>query len=342
MAVTVETGARLHFGFLNLSPERDRIYGSLGAGVDRPVVRVCVEQAEGIDCTHEEVAGFAEDAVSELDVPGAAIEVEESPPRHAGFGSGTQLALATLAGIARVYDREIDVRAAAPKLGRGGRSGIGVATFEGGGFVFDAGHERPADVSGTPPRHWRVPPVVLRRRLPASWRFVAVLPDVPSRVHGSTEARSMEQVIEAANPAIADRIGATVAGELLPALACADVERFGQALTRIDQLNGRWFRTAQSDAHHPAVGPVVDELSAAQAVAGVGQSSWGPTIYGVTTASQADEATRAGQRGLDRTGTDGEVMVLRPRNEGAAIIAGNNRRRNINLLHTAGDTKWTE
>ena len=34
--VIVETSARLHFGFLNLSIDRDRLFGSLGVAIDRP------------------------------------------------------------------------------------------------------------------------------------------------------------------------------------------------------------------------------------------------------------------------------------------------------------------
>lgn len=342
MTVTVETGARLHFGFVNMVPGRGRLFQSLGVGVDRPVTRISVDRAASVECGDPEVAAFARDAVAYLDVPGAAVTIEDSPPRHAGFGSGTQLALTTLAAIAVVYGCNVDVRDAAPALGRARRSGVGVATFERGGFIFDAGRDQAADRGEGDDCSWTVPPVILDRPLPPEWRFVTVLPAVERGLSGDEERAGIEHVMAAANPAIGDRIAAIVAARLLPALATADARSFGHALSRIDGLNGRWFEAAQSDAYHPAVGPVVSALQAAPAIFGVGQSSWGPAVYGFTTADRVDAAESAARDALARAAPGGDVYVMTPRNEGAAILAGTNSRRTVRDVLVGEDPEWTD
>ena len=114
MATRVGTGARLHFGFLNLSLAHERLYGGLGVALDAPRTVLRVERADGIDAPDEVTAGYARRAVELLDVPGASVDVESAVPRHAGLGSGTQLALAVYAGVAGAYGLTPDHREAAP------------------------------------------------------------------------------------------------------------------------------------------------------------------------------------------------------------------------------------
>ena len=178
MTARVETGGRLHFGFLNLSLANERLYGSLGVALDQPRVVVEAEHADRAVCGHDRARPYVERACSLLDVPGADVAVREELPVHVGLGSGTQLALAVLAAVARVHDLAPEVRTRAPELGRGGRSGVGVATFESGGFVLDAGHPTERFTTDRPPRgEWEVPPVAARHDVPADWRFVLVLPE---------------------------------------------------------------------------------------------------------------------------------------------------------------------
>src|SRR5262249_57015033 len=54
------------------------------------------------------------------------LRIEESIPNHVGLGSGTQLALATGAAVARLYGLDLDARAIARLLHRGARSSIRV------------------------------------------------------------------------------------------------------------------------------------------------------------------------------------------------------------------------
>ena len=326
-AVRVTTGGRLHFGFGNLSLAHERLYGACGVALADPRLRVTVEPAaDGSTAVTDSpndtapVDEYATAVCDLLSVPDVRVTVEEPLPRHAGLGSGTQTALAVLAGVARLYDRRPNVRERAPALGRGGRSGVGVATFERGGFVLDAGHpterftvDRPADGD------WTVPPVAAHHTVPDDWRFLVVLPDAEPGRSGDGEDASMRSVVESAEPAVADRIAGVLARRLLPAVATGAVDRFGAAVRELGRLNGSWFADEQGGVYRPPVGDLVSELAAAAAVSGAGQSSWGPAVYAVTDADRAADARAAGERALAAAGVDGEVILTAARDEGATV-----------------------
>lgn len=321
MAVRVTTTGRLHFGFQNLSLAHERLYGSLGLAVAKPRLVIDCERAEEVETKHPDAERYAERAVEILDVPGARVSVDEALPRHVGFGSGTQYALAVLSGIARAYNEEPRVREHAPLLGRGGRSGVGIATFESGGFVLDAGHpatrfttDRPED--GT----WSVPPVIARHPIPESWRFLLLVPDTEPGKSGTEEDRDMRTVIERAGPGIGNEITAISSRKVLPAIAEDDPATFGAGVAAIGRLNGAWYADAQGGVYRPPVGEVVRELESDRAIYGAGQSSWGPVVYGITDEKRAKAAHEAGKRALSRAGVTGEVSVVAGRNEGANVV----------------------
>ncbi|MFC6989379.1 beta-ribofuranosylaminobenzene 5'-phosphate synthase family protein [Haloplanus sp. GCM10025708] len=314
----VTASARVHFGFLNLSLANERLYGGLGVALDQPRVAVTAARASGVDCADPTAREYARRAVDLLEVPGARVRIEESFPRHVGLGSGTQFALATLGAIADAYDRTPAVRSRAPALGRGGRSGVGVAAFEDGGFVLDAGHPT-ARFTTAPPADgdWTVPAVAARHELPDDWRFLLVVPDVDAGRSGTREESSMRAVVEGADPAPSDRIAGILTRRLLPAVAEGDVERFGSAVAEIGRLNGAWYADEQGGVYRPPVGELVASLSSSAAVDGAGQSSWGPAVYGVTDADRTEAAANAGRNALDAAGLDGQVRVVSGRNRGA-------------------------
>ncbi|MFB6256786.1 MAG: beta-ribofuranosylaminobenzene 5'-phosphate synthase family protein [Haloplanus sp.] len=320
---SVTAYARLHFGFCNLSLSRERLYGSLGVGLDRPSVRVTATPADDVRCDHEVAREYAVRAVSLLGVPGADITVDGEFARHVGLGSGTQFALATLVAVARAHGREVDVRERAPELGRGGRSGVGVATFEDGGFVLDAGHPTARFTTDRPERgRWSVPPVAARHSIPEDWRFLIVVPDAPAGPSGDDEDRSMRTAVESAGSSPSDRLAGMIVRRVLPAITEESAERFGAAVADVGRLNGTWYTDEQGGVYRPPAGELVAALDDSPAVYGAGQSSWGPSVYGVTDANRVPAARGAGRAALDAAGVDGRVLVAEGRTCGARIEAG--------------------
>ena len=323
--VRVCAGGRVHFGFCNLSLGHERLYGGMGVALDAPRLELTVERAEEIECDDEAVRPYVERAVECLGVPGARVVAESSLPRHAGLGSGTPVALSALTGVGRAYDGDPNARELAPELGRGGRSGVGVATFESGGFVLDAGHPTARFTTARPARgEWRVPAVSARHEMPEEWRFLLVVPEAEAGRSDEAEDESMRAVVERADPEIADRVAGVVTRRLLPAIAEGAVERFGAAVEEVGRLNGAWYADEQGGVYRPPVGSVVAVLADDPAVFGAGQSSWGPTVYGVTDAERAEAARAAGKRALDEADVDGRVRVVRGRNDGAEVVDARN------------------
>jgi beta-ribofuranosylaminobenzene 5'-phosphate synthase len=317
---TVTTAARLHFGFQNLSLAHERLYGGVGLALDAPALVVEAQPADVIECDDPEAEPYVRRVVDTLGVSGATVRIRERFARHVGLGSGTQTALATLIAIVRAYDQTADARTVAPQLGRGGRSGVGVATFEQGGFIVDGGHPTER-FTATPPTEgdWDVPPVVAHHDVPSEWRFVLVVPDTDPGQSGSEEDRSMRAAIERADPGIADQISALLTRQLLPAIALRDRERFGGAAARLGRLNGAWYADEQGGVYRPPAGIIVDHLSDAPPITGAGQSSWGPTVWGLTDTDGIDTARDAGRDALRAAGVGGDVYVVAPRNTGATL-----------------------
>jgi beta-ribofuranosylaminobenzene 5'-phosphate synthase len=334
--VRVSAGARLHFGFQNLSLAHDRLYGGVGVGLAEPrvAVRAAPSATVSVDAAADAMPAvggderadrdaarrYAERARDVLDVPGAAVTVERALPRHVGLGSGTQLALATYAAVARANGVDPRPREHAPALGRGGRSGVGVATFESGGFVVDAGHPTARFTTDEPARgEWQTPPVVARHALPDDWRFLLVVPDADAGRNGDAEAASMRSVVERADGTVADAVAGALTRTLLPAAATDDRPRFADGMSELGRLNGTWYADEQGGVFRPPVGEIVDRLARSDAVGGVGQSSWGPAVYALTNRDHVDDALAAADDALDATGIDGDTMAVAPATRGARV-----------------------
>jgi len=327
----VSAGARLHFGFCNLSLSHERLYGApLGLGLAEPRVvvdaepdseiTVAVETPTTDSATRNDIREYATTATDLLGVDGAQITVHETLPRHAGLGrSGTQLAAATLAAVAAAHGRTPRPRAR-PGARRGGRSGVGVATFEAGGFVLDAGHptarfttDRPAD------GEWTVPPVAARHAVPDDWRFLLVRPDADPGRSGDAEDDAMRTAVERAEPGLADRIGGIVTRRVLP----RDRDRERRALRR----RSRGDRPAQRCVVRRRTGRGLPPAGRRRGRIAVGRRGRvrrravvvGPTVYGITDAANATAAASAGERALDEAGVDGSVSVVEAANGGARV-----------------------
>lgn len=310
MVERVSVGGRLHIGFSNLSLSRDRLYGGIGLSLSTPRTVVSAKPADSVKSDSPVVRDYAQQAVSVLDVEGASVSVESALPRHIGLGSGTRLALAVLTAIATAYEKEPAVREHAPTLGRGGRSGVGVATFLADGFVVDAGH--PTDsFTPKPPAagEWTVPPVVVRQSVPENWRFVIAIPNAPSGRSGTDEDGVMRNVVEDAAPSVSDTVGRNLLERVLPGIVTQDIDTAGAGLEGIDRANGSWYAAVQGGIYRPPAGLIIDHLRQESAATGVGQSSWGPAVWALTTKMQADSVVTEAHTALDDVGCGGSVVV---------------------------------
>jgi len=310
-AVFVEAAARLHFGVLDLRGALGRRFGGIGAAAPAPSLLLSASRADTLSVTGEDArraARFARRFLEHHSLEGGAVvHVERALPAHAGLGSGTQLGLAVARALAELYGRPTDAPDLARAVGRAQRSAIGTWTFAGGGLVLEGG--RYAD-SG------RVAPLLARLAFPPSWRCVVAVPQSAPGVSGAAEAQAFADLPPAPERDV-ERVAHLVLMGLLPALADADLAKFGAALTEIQSITGRWFAPAQGGTFTPGPTAELVHRLAEWGAAGVGQSSWGPTVYGIIEGGEAG-AELAG-RVRDALGPLGIVYEGAFRTEGARV-----------------------
>jgi beta-RFAP synthase len=239
----------------------------------------------------------------------ARIHVHRALPRHAGLGSGTQLALAIARGLAEHHGLDPDVTQLARAVGRTGRSAVGAWVFEGGGLVVEGGRRAPDAPA----------PLLARIAFPATWCCVVAVPDTAPGISGAAEHAAFSE-LPIPPEGDAERVAHRVLMALLPALVEGDLPRFGAALADIQETTGRWFAPVQGGTFAP--GPTEDLVRQLRAwgAHGVGQSSWGPTVYGIVEGSEVAE--ELAQR--VRATLDGRVSVYEGpfRSEGARVWHG--------------------
>ena len=312
-AILVTVPARLHLGFLDLNGGLGRRFGGIGLAISNfktSLVIRCATQTNVSGPENERVRQYLHTMERSLGhYRGHAVNVLETAPAHAGLGSGTQLALAVASGIRRLHNLPLEIEEDALRLGRGGRSGIGIGLFHRGGLVVDGGHGSQS----------RVAPIVSHLRFPEHWRIIVVLDPHRGGVHGHDEASAFTALVPM--PEIdAAQICRLVLMKALPGLAEQDIVSFGDAIEQLQILLGNYFAPAQSGGRFtsPAVDTVLSALSAAGAH-GIGQSSWGPT--GFAFASSAKEAERLAQLAIKHPAGEGlDIQVCSGLNRGAEIV----------------------
>ena len=112
------------------------------------------------------------------------------------------------------------------------------------------------------------------------WRCVVAVPPGNPGLSGEAEAAAFERLPAPAEAEV-ERVSHLVLMQLLPALVEADIGSFGEALSAIQRVTGRWFAPEQGGVFAPGPGEGLIRAMAGWGAAGVGQSSWGPAVYGL-------------------------------------------------------------
>lgn len=312
VSLRVTAPARLHLGFLDLNGNLGRRYGSIGLAVDAPATEIIASPADEFEATgpeRERVVQLLKRCSEALGLKGRyKIEVKSAIPAHAGLGSGTQLALAIGSAIMSIEGLAISPQQLGDLAGRGARSAIGIAAFENGGFIVDGGRGK-AD---------NPPPVLFQSPLPDDWRVILVFDRKAQGAHGDRETQAFA-ALPPFPDAQAEELCRLVLMQLLPGLKEADLATFGAALTRIQEIVGGYFASAQGGSPwtSPAVGKLIERLAQGGAT-GVGQTSWGPTGFAFA-GSEAAAASLYHSFVEEARAMGLEMTVARGRNTGARI-----------------------
>ncbi|MCW3992130.1 MAG: kinase [Candidatus Bathyarchaeota archaeon] len=322
MEVTVRTPSRLHFGIVDMRGDLGRIHGSVGVAIERPNVILKASPAPELRAggpRASRVIQYAEEIMEEAGVDaGVAFDLISDIPEHAGFGSGTQLALAVGAALSELLGLHLSVEEMASKLNRSRMSGVGTHAFKHGGFIVDGGHrvDRPHGV----------PPLIFRSDIPEGWLFVVGVPEIDSGISGGTERDAFRR-FEPPSEGLVGGVSRIVLIKMIPAILEGDIAAFGEAMTAFDYKFGEYWMEVQGGRFsHRVIEEGVGFLLRAGAY-GAGQSSWGPTFYGLVQGErQARHLSERLSEFLRSEGRLGRAFYTGPDNEGARITVTEGKR----------------
>ena len=314
--VRVRAPGRLHLGFLDPAGSLGRSWGSLGVAIDGPetVVELGPADTDSFEASPGDAAAL-DRACAHLhtlreatgcDRP-VALRLHGTLPSHVGLGSGTQLALAVGQAFCACFGVDHDARQLAALLRRGARSGVGIASFEQGGLLLDAGPR----ADGSPA------PVLARIAMPAAWRVLLVLDPRVRGLSGSAEKAALAGLAPMPRAAAAE-VCHQVLMRVLPGAAGAEFAPFAVGVSRMQEVLGAHFAPAQGGRAFAseAAGRLLHWI-ARYATAGIGQSSWGPAAFAFLPSEAQASASLAHARAAGLLDPALEILLVPARNHGA-------------------------
>lgn len=316
MKVYVKTPARLQMGLIDLNGDVGRIFGGLGVGIDHPNVILEAEQSRELSVLGEKpehVKALAKQFLETYHVQtNVNLRVYQTIPEHIGLGSGTQLALAVAVALAKLFNVKASTQELAAAMGRVQRTSVGTTIFDKGGFVVDGGKtlKDKATISN-------FPPIIFHKPFPEDWCFIIAVPNANKGLANDAEKATFKQL----SPMPVEDVGRVcrlTLMKLLPSLVEHDIENFGEALTNIQVIIGEYFAQVQGGRYSSSATANSIEYMQQIGAYGVGQSSWGPTCYGLFRESNANEARDKVQSFL-KGNFGGQAFSAYANNKGAYI-----------------------
>jgi beta-RFAP synthase len=312
--VHVRAPARLHFGMFAFGQASGPQFGGVGMMVEPPALELVVRPADEF-CVSGELAPRTEACARTVfqqwkptAPPACEITVQRAPPTHVGLGTGTQLSLAVATGLARFLNRPQPTAAElAHSTGRGKRSAIGTHGFLGGGLIVDAGKSPEATLGE----------LADRRDVPADWRVVLIRANNEAGLSGGQETSAFAQLppvpIETT-----EQLWQITRDQMLPAVERSDCRAFGEAVYQFGTLAGECFSSVQGGPFaSPQAARLVESIRQF-GIPGVGQSSWGPTLFAIT-GDQAQADSLVAWLQAEHEFDAGQLTIACPINRGAIV-----------------------
>jgi len=275
----VKAGYRIHLGFYRFS-DPPFIYGSLGASILNPGLELVMHTNQSDELIIESPTQESKDLINytiKSVYPSfrGYVRVEGFIEHHIGLGTRTRLILACLTalrklGIIGSINELIDK---AHKLGIGKYSAVGLYTFLKGGLVIDTGKEI---ASPHPPK------LLIRFPVPMEWRVILAL---PMGIHGLPE-HTERPIMDKPRAFSKQKDLYSSVLTLMYSLEVKDFELFTKSIDRIQELTGQYFSRYQGGIFCCDESEFIADELKKRGLEGVGQSSWGPLVYGFTNSSK--------------------------------------------------------
>lgn len=290
--VILRSRARIHIDLVDMTGNLARMNGSIGMSIAEPCLELRFQPSRAAADTviagpnsrvdEDLLAYFAEELAYARKTlqydQKCVLEVRQTIPRHSGLGSGTQVQLGMLRGVAALSGKYLDHPSLIALSTRGRTSGIGCALFDHGGFVIDGGRQR-QDEQEFLPSHFaspgRCPPVIFRSPIPRRWGVVLFVPRDYRGLEGVAEREFMLRNTPIPKHETGE-VCQTVFMELLPGLVQEDLQLFAKSIDRMQRTGWKRRHWDRQDL----AGLVQAKLAMERAgLFGVGLSSTGPSLF---------------------------------------------------------------
>jgi len=278
--VLVTAPSRLHFGLTAFDRAIGRQFGGVGVMIEKPGIELAFFDgvaghsyftASGPLCERASVFAQSWSVHRQRPLPNCHIEVIVAAEQHAGLGVGTQLGLAVAAGL----DAFCGILPAGPNdlalcTGRAQRSSVGTYGFTKGGLIVE-----PGKLANEP-----LAPLSHCIALPEQWRFVIIRPATEAGLAGPGEQKAFDRMAPVPLE-VTNQLNREIDQHMVPAAIAGDFQDFSESVYRYGHRAGLCFAEIQGGAYRGAVLGRLVKTIRDYGVAGVGQSSWGPTLFAI-------------------------------------------------------------
>lgn len=315
MSLKIITPSRLHMSLIDLNASIGRVDGGIGLAIKEPKMVLEARESErlivegGRKSIRERAEIVAKKVIEAFNIEEKIeITIKEDYPQHVGLGSGTQISLAVAKAIAEIYGFDYSIRELARIVSRGGTSGIGVAAFEGGGFILDGGHSTREKPDFLPSSASKASPAPLLARCDfPDWKIAVVIPR-GKEYYGEREVNIFKKYCPIAIEEV-QKLSHLILMKILPAVVEEDIESFGEGINEIQNIG---FKKIEVSLQPKKVRKLMEKCR--EVSYGVGLSSFGPSFYCIV------ENPRDIKSVVQEYREEARLIVSKANNNGAIVI----------------------
>lgn len=312
MPVRLRTPSRIHITLIDLNGSIGRVDGGVGLALNEPYTEITAKEDEDVmikgSAINLDRFRISASKMAEFCDKGIEIEVISDYEAHVGLGSGTQISLAVGKAFSELYDLNLTTRQIAEIMGRGGTSGIGVSVFDYGGFIVDGGHSRkekkdflPSSASKAKPA-----PLIARHEFP-DWDVIITVPNLKG-FSGKKEVNLFQRYCPIPLDEVRE-LSHIILMKMLPAVVEADLDEFGKAIRRVQELG---FKRVEVEQYGDLIRNCFSLADC------VGMSSTGPAVYAITD-TNARNIARDIENYFADNGFKCSIYITKARNRGVEI-----------------------
>ena len=318
-SISIFAPARLHFGLLSFGNANERQFGGAGLMLNEPALHLHVEPADSLlieadESLRHRIEVFVtqwKDYHDFQDKLPFKIQILRSSRQHTGLGLGTQLGLSITEALNQLHELPaLGPSERAAIASRAKRSAVGTFGFQYGGFIVERGRVSTEPISS----------IDCRLDFPQDWRILLIQPQSGAGLSGPRESEAFQSAPVVPKNTTEQLIG-LIRDNIVPSITAQDFNSFSSSISKYGNIAGSCFSSIQGGPYNGLeLNERVDWLLQ-HGARGVGQSSWGPTLFSFFESSEdADEFV---QTLPQDTSNPLSLTVVQANNEGARITVSN-------------------